>query len=274
MELPNIGKQCGLSTCNQLDFLPFVCDLCKSVYCKDHMGPSQHQCAELKDNVLTEKPTSTSIVSFKCSENDCKALDQVEMLCQKCARHFCVCHRFHECHQIETSRRKQLREQWKIPKEQFKQAKLVTDKQIEEKLNKAEIQTEKRGLALKVRLMKLKSKAQGDHRIPTLDRIYVNVHGPKQDNVFCRPLYVSKDWSIGKVIDFVAGKMKIVNDNKSIATKDKLRLYKTNGELIAKDFGKLLNDIIQAGIVYNGENIILERSSLDVLDNVEYDFVV
>ncbi|KAI5713648.1 hypothetical protein M8J76_002757 [Diaphorina citri] len=277
MELPQLGKQCGEPTCKQLDFLPFQCDLCKNIYCKEHMNPVQHNCTEHKDNVLLEKPTTTSIVSYKCSESSCSTLDQVEMLCEQCKHHFCVGHRFHACHQVETSRRKMLREQWKIPKEQFKQAKLIADKQIEEKLSKAEIQTENRPLALKLRLMKLKSKAVGDHRIPTVDRVYFNIHAPKIEpspgQEKCKPIYVSRDWSLGKVIDFAATKLKVVNENRNPGVSAKLRLFKTSGEAIGDEFSQSLGELIKGEVIYSGENLILEKS-VGALSDLEYDFVV
>uniref|UniRef100_A0A8D8YBS0 AN1-type zinc finger protein 1 n=1 Tax=Cacopsylla melanoneura TaxID=428564 RepID=A0A8D8YBS0_9HEMI len=282
MELPHLGKQCGESTCKQLDFLPFQCDLCKCIYCKEHMSPVSHNCSEYKDNVLLEKPTTTSIVSYKCSASECSALDQVEMVCENCARHFCVSHRFHECHQVDTNPRKQLREQWKQHKAEFKQAKLVAEKQIESTLAKAEVQTSNRGLALKLRLMKLKAKAVGDHRVPTVDRIYFNVHGPRlappsPGQETCKPVYVSCDWSLGKVIDFAAAKLKVLNENKTAGGSGlKLKLFKADGKIVGGgEFAKVLGECVKTEEVYSGENLILEKTSEVELKDVDgYEFVV
>lgn len=296
MELPHLGKQCGISDCNQLDFLPFECDLCKGIYCKEHMSPLQHECSQYKDNVLLEKPTTTSIISYKCTE--CSALDQVEMLCEHCARHFCVAHRFHNCHQVETSRRKQLREQWKVPKEQFKQAKLAADKQIEAKLSRAEIAPESRPLALKLRLMKLKAKAAGDHRVPPVDRIYFNCVSPKHQassenstsggkqasvphnpssttQIPCKPVYVSRFWSVGKCLDTIAAQLKVFNDNKT-GGPAKLRLYKQDGTRVDKgDLSVILDVLLKEERVYSGENLILERGDVERLSGeLDYNFVV
>ncbi|CAE8647500.1 unnamed protein product, partial [Polarella glacialis] len=38
------AAHCNLPTCNQLDFLPFKCDACKSTFCQDHFPYASHSC--------------------------------------------------------------------------------------------------------------------------------------------------------------------------------------------------------------------------------------
>eukprot|EP00741_Cyanophora_paradoxa_P022344 tig00021462_g21572.t1 len=38
------SKHCGLRDCNQLDFLPFVCQHCRVVFCNDHWKADAHKC--------------------------------------------------------------------------------------------------------------------------------------------------------------------------------------------------------------------------------------
>ena len=54
----DIGEHCALEGCNQLDFLPFKCDLCKKTYCLKHRSYEGHKCKEY------EKQQKISIV--KC----------------------------------------------------------------------------------------------------------------------------------------------------------------------------------------------------------------
>eukprot|EP00929_Paragymnodinium_shiwhaense_P113469 TRINITY_DN81758_c0_g1_i1.p1 TRINITY_DN81758_c0_g1~~TRINITY_DN81758_c0_g1_i1.p1 ORF type:complete len:252 (+),score=47.58 TRINITY_DN81758_c0_g1_i1:84-839(+) len=38
------GAHCSVSSCNQFDFLPFRCNACDGIYCKDHFSYSAHNC--------------------------------------------------------------------------------------------------------------------------------------------------------------------------------------------------------------------------------------
>ena len=56
MEL-DIGKQCELQSCRQLDYCPFLCNLCKKYYCINHRKPDGHECDKIDEvNVVTPIP--------------------------------------------------------------------------------------------------------------------------------------------------------------------------------------------------------------------------
>uniref|UniRef100_K3WTA0 AN1-type domain-containing protein n=1 Tax=Globisporangium ultimum (strain ATCC 200006 / CBS 805.95 / DAOM BR144) TaxID=431595 RepID=K3WTA0_GLOUD len=40
----DIGAHCSVGACNQVDFLPFTCDCCKSVFCLHHRTYDAHEC--------------------------------------------------------------------------------------------------------------------------------------------------------------------------------------------------------------------------------------
>ena len=40
-----VGKHCQLEYCNQLDFLPFLCQSCRKTFCLDHRTEDAHRCA-------------------------------------------------------------------------------------------------------------------------------------------------------------------------------------------------------------------------------------
>lgn len=48
-DLMSIGSHCAVSTCMQLDFLPFSCDCCSKTFCLDHRTYAAHQCPHAKN---------------------------------------------------------------------------------------------------------------------------------------------------------------------------------------------------------------------------------
>lgn len=44
MELPQLGVNCFLKNCNQLDYLPVKCDACKLKFCSHHWKYEAHDC--------------------------------------------------------------------------------------------------------------------------------------------------------------------------------------------------------------------------------------
>lgn len=38
------GERCSVADCEQTNILPFLCFNCKSMFCKNHFGTSQHGC--------------------------------------------------------------------------------------------------------------------------------------------------------------------------------------------------------------------------------------
>jgi hypothetical protein len=64
-----------------------------------------------------------------------------------------------------------------------------------------------------VELMKLKSKATGDPKIPATDRLYFTIvlkDYPQKKDVI---MYFSKDWKVGKIIDIISSINGIPNSN-------------------------------------------------------------
>lgn len=45
-DLMSIGQHCSVSTCQQIDFLPFTCDCCSRIYCLDHRTYAAHACPQ------------------------------------------------------------------------------------------------------------------------------------------------------------------------------------------------------------------------------------
>lgn len=133
MEFPSLGNQCGVANCKQLDFLPFTCDLCKKIFCKDHRQYDAHSCEEAhsKDNIVPNCPLCGAIIVVQagqdpniavdqhiasgcvtpqkpkkkshpnaCSKKGCKKKELIPIQCTACGLKFCLTHRFesdHDC---------------------------------------------------------------------------------------------------------------------------------------------------------------------------------
>jgi len=137
MELPHIGKHCSIKSCNLLDFLPFNCDICKKVFCKDHYEYEKHDCKEaftrdvqvpvcplcnkpipVRKNQIADVvvgahidqdcqslPAKNKRKTFKhrCSMRGCKQNEMIEVKCPKCHLNFCLRHRHEKDHQCEVT---------------------------------------------------------------------------------------------------------------------------------------------------------------------------
>lgn len=133
MEFPDLGENCTIASCKQLDWLPVKCDACQKVFCKIHYSYVQHNCPEAyrRDNQvpvcpLCNKPvplrpgelpdtvvgahidndcqseraqSRRKVYSNRCALKGCKQKELVPVTCQKCRRNFCLKHRHEMDHQ-------------------------------------------------------------------------------------------------------------------------------------------------------------------------------
>ena len=139
MELPHLGRNCALSSCNQLDFLPHRCSCCHLYFCEEHKDKVEHDCTGMEVpsahlnkqselcpiceksvvyvlnediNVTMEKHMNSNSCVIKkkltCPIEGCKekiyASNQYE--CMKCQTVLCLAHRHeeHRCEEIRRSR--------------------------------------------------------------------------------------------------------------------------------------------------------------------------
>jgi len=129
MELPELGKACEHSTCSRLDFLPYLCSLCKKIFCEDHREFSRHSCPEqyrvdakvpicpkcnepipvkpgddpnIKVNQHIENNCSKmpKIKTYpnRCNVKGCKKKEVIPFLCRNCKVNFCISHKFEKDH--------------------------------------------------------------------------------------------------------------------------------------------------------------------------------
>ncbi|XP_014215874.1 AN1-type zinc finger protein 1 [Copidosoma floridanum] len=264
MEFPSMGDQCSIKDCQQLDFLPFTCNNCQLVFCKIHFTGTSHPCSQSNNVVET---TISSIATYKCSQSSCTTTSVVEMLCIKCNNHFCLLHRHHGCFEPTELEKQDNLIQWEKPKQQFTEAKDAVDKEIMEKLKKSKNSS----TSIKIKLMKLKAKAKGLKSIPATERCYFLVHPPMTCSATAIPkdsrgVFVSINWTIGKVIDSITDTLNIPNFNNQ-ATAKKLRFYNYyTGVSVSNQMDEILSKFINDNRLINGQEVILEYSDSDTIE--------
>ncbi|KAJ8277616.1 hypothetical protein GJAV_G00077580 [Gymnothorax javanicus] len=247
----DIGRHCSIKTCNQKDFLPFICDACSGVFCIEHRSRESHACPEIP--VKNEALTSGCNTSYLCTFDDCKGKELLPVLCPHCNKNFCFAHRHQDDHKCE---------KLEIPKPRMVATQQLVKNIVESKKG---LSTSKRGkgaknsaTAAKVALMKLKLHADGDKGLPQIERTYFQVFLPKEAKDTCLPMFFCSKWSIGKVVDYAASLAKLKNNN-NILTAKKLRLcHPQTGEALKMD-DTLLSWLDHSEYpLYNGGNVILE----------------
>jgi AN1-type zinc finger protein 1 len=130
---------------------------------------------------------------------------------------------------------------------------------VRTKSNKGQSAVAQRGLEFG----RLKREAKGDTKIPEDKRIYVHGEGPPNLNsvaltnaaqILRKPVYFSKEWSNGKILDRLADTLGVANLNNRSEDKEKrLQLFHIeSGTLLEMDrkFGE---------VVKNGDTVVLAR---------------
>eukprot|EP00397_Hematodinium_sp_SG-2012_P058792 GEMP01074718.1.p1 GENE.GEMP01074718.1~~GEMP01074718.1.p1 ORF type:complete len:185 (+),score=39.26 GEMP01074718.1:77-631(+) len=125
----NVGAHCSVDSCHQLDFLPFVCDLCDRPFCLDHRTYDAHKCPRAEDcdcrvilcplcknsvkivpgedvNVTFDRHRRSSDCKLKEKKKKCPVAGCKEKLtlsnifdCPKCKQTVCLKHRYEDTHE-------------------------------------------------------------------------------------------------------------------------------------------------------------------------------
>ncbi|CAG5134576.1 unnamed protein product [Candidula unifasciata] len=261
MELPHLGKNCSFPSCNQLDFLPFQCDGCGQTFCLQHRSRDQHTCIVEPERI----PTSHASEKYSCSVPYCEKEELAQIVCHHCGLNVCLSHRLQEDHNCI-----------KLPPKRPNVSK--TSEHVQQLLAQKEIKPRTKPtnpkaiqMAAKVALMKLKGKAVGDQGIPQDERVYFNVVLPLESKKSSLPLFFSKVWTIGKIVDVIAERASLPNSNNTGAVQ-KLRLF--HGDLGTKlPTDRQLSELMADGqlCLHNGSMLVLESVSdnVDMLKNFQ-----
>ncbi|KAF2879561.1 hypothetical protein ILUMI_26610 [Ignelater luminosus] len=195
---------------------------------------------------------------YTCSYPSCKNKSYVPLICEKCNKHFCVEHRhIINCNEKTAEEVAAELEKFTAPVKQFNETKLQIDKQLNETISQARKKPKTQKVANKIQLMRIKNKATGLKTIPTADRIYFNVQHPKEVGNKVSPVFVSKTWTLGRVIDAIAEECKASNKN-NISNCPKLRLFHKSGEILSPVLSNKLETLLSDQEVIDGEDLILE----------------
>ncbi|XP_071957879.1 AN1-type zinc finger protein 1-like [Antedon mediterranea] len=265
-----IGEHCSFPNCNQLDFLPFNCEDCCQVFCKDHRSKSLHQCIQdVQDTggVSSEPPTST-FSSYPCELTECKDKVPTQVICEHCRKNFCLRHRHQQDHSCAMLIEK--------PEPMQKTAELV--KKITDSIKskppkpKKQLSSKAQKTAAKVALIKMKMHAVGDASIPQTERLYFQVYLPIEHRCKekSKAMYFSKEWSVGRLVDKIATMASLRNEN-NLADSKKLRLFHpVVGSTFPMD-AKLTKLLHEDEPLFNGGDVIIEyvdndETQLDDLD--------
>ncbi|CAK9809315.1 AN1-type zinc finger protein 1 [Anthophora quadrimaculata] len=267
MEFPHVGERCSIKDCKQLNFLPFECNHCHDIFCKEHFHIGSHKCLSFHDKITY---TRVKAPNYPCSDESCKETSPIEMQCIKCKKHFCLQHRYHGCLEYSNEEKTMKLKKWQIPKKQFAEAKAIVDQEISDTLKKSK----NTAMANKVRLMRIKGSAVGPKNVPMNERCYFLVHLPTTiSNKHIGPskgIYINMNWTVGKAIDAIADVLKISNNN-NVASACKLQLFHhSTGALICNETDTLLTKLLENSELIDGESVILEYSNNMTVDTSLY----
>ncbi|XP_068725613.1 AN1-type zinc finger protein 1-like isoform X1 [Montipora capricornis] len=228
-EFPQLGVRCEFNTCQQLDFLPFLCNECSGTFCLKHRTKASHGCSV--DSKQENKGSLAKVQEksgMQCAFDECKSFELMPVVCKHCHYNHCLRHRHQVDHQCSALPQKDSRGS---PQELERIQQIIGKDVGKEKQGRGGMRNEIR--AAKVSLMRLKCKATGDNSIPQDERIYLRVLlpcGSKEQEV---AMFFSKYWTVGKIIDKIAVAARLQNDNNLNTGEKKLRLiHRRTGEVL------------------------------------------
>lgn len=240
----NIGKHCH--QCQQLDFLPFVCESCKHTFCSQHRTFEGHGCK------ATEKQYHPSSYNGESAASLFPDRDQ---------------HRAIVNHQIEHRRPTPTT----ILEKQFRVGDAAAGKpNAFSKFRKfLLLQKKKKLLAGKLGLRSagdaalLRRQAKGDAKVQPGDRVYVwvlYVNRSDEESSWLvnveadrTALWVSKNWPVGRALDSIADHLRIMNYNNSTRdSHERLNIFKVNGQepVLVENSGRVAKAFANGDIIY------------------------
>lgn len=220
--------------CKSVDFLLFNCLKCLHKYCQTHRFPSLHDCIE---EVEVERVAVEPLQKQKCSLDSCDQVDILISTCRHCSQVYCLKHRHqpdHDCSRLVN---------------------ITIIKQVD----KPKIDLKLKKTNPKLELMRLKLNGKGDSQIPMSNRVYMTIiEGSTKSNLF-----FNQNTIIGRLVDILASRSKIVNNNNLGGVR--IALFNgTDGKVL--EMSKTLQDLITSNVIYNGSTLILKQSDDDRID--------
>lgn len=273
-----VGKHCEYEYCNQLDFLPFLCQSCKKTFCLDHRTESSHKCADagawaerrrlaqLAQPSIGAGRTLRDKVSEKpCASSTCKTVVGTSLVpgvhCPTCNRDYCLKHRLKEDHDCKNlipigGRPAQdiVSQKTKSALDRLRAWGTSKKEQAGRVLPKPKPST---ATARIIAVNNLKKTAKGDAKVPMEKRVYLYVEAEAETAKAKFPkgeFFFSRDWVVGRVLDAAAKGLQVQNvNNQSADERDKLRVFHVEG-------GRLLEYNEKVGTaLQSGNTVVLLR---------------
>lgn len=265
-----VGKHCEYDYCNQLDFLPFLCQSCRKTYCLDHRTETAHKCksagawAERKRLAQQAQPsigggkTLRDRVSEKpCASPSCKTVVGTSLTpgvhCTTCNRDYCLKHRLGEDHDcknlipIGARPTAQMESRAMSALDRLRAWGTTKKQQAGRSLPKPKPSS---ASARIVAVNNLKKSAKGDAKVPPEKRVYLYVEAEAETAKAKFPkgeFFYSKDWVVGRVLDAAAKSLQVQNiNNQSSDESDKLRVFHVEGGRLL-DYGEKVGAALQSG---------------------------
>lgn len=264
MEFYNLGRHCSL--CKAQDYLPFKCEHCNNWFCSNHRLIEDHKCSKYVSNSRYSDKVNHVKFARNCEYKKCRE-DQITQ-CKFCKKSFCLNHRFeqdHKCKAVDAYKERigrpfainmvdrKLREAIRAQQELVKLKKELGFETSYDK--KVRLEKRKRGQPLQ-----FSNTPKNPIKLPNLekeDEFLLRVFFPLDSDL--QPVFwiFKKNKKIGNIIDLIAKKGNILNENNT-NKKEKLNLYHLQTGLNFPTTSTL-EELMQDGILEQGDSIILER---------------
>jgi AN1-type zinc finger protein 1 len=266
-----VGKHCEYDYCNQLDFLPFLCQSCRKTFCLDHRTETSHKCAkagawaerkrvaQLSQPSIGAGKTLRDRVSEKpCATADCKTVVGTSLTpgvhCQTCNRDYCLKHRLQEDHDcknlVPIGARPAQFDVGQKTKSALDRLKAWTSNKKEQAGRALPKPKPTSAAARVVAVNNLKKTAKGDAKVPPEKRVYLYVEAEAETAKAKFPkgeFFYSRDWVVGRVLDAAAKSLVVQNmNNQSSDERDKLRVFHVEGGRLL-EFNEKVGAAVQSG---------------------------
>lgn len=288
--LINIGKNCQY--CNQLDFLPFICEFCKKTFCSQHRTIEQHQCIAKNKFFNQHKSRSSSpdesdngggggggtIISSKSlfpDRNADKRKLEAKLNSINPIRPTTIKETQFRVGDVSISGSSNAFKKFqKFLTNQKKNKKSgttnggnsITSKLFGGKSSKTSSNNKFIDIA------NLKKNAKGDNKIIMNDRIYIwciYVENPDLQisiDKDKKPVFISKNWVVGRSLDSIADNLHIQNKNNvTNESLEKLNIFKledNNGSSGVDGEPKLISTSLKSTVFKTGDTIYLVRGTI------------
>lgn len=269
-----VGKHCEFEYCNQLDFLPFLCQSCSKTYCLDHRTETSHKCthpgawaerrrkAQLAHRPIGAGRTVRDKVSRKpCASPECKTEVGTSLTpgvhCAVCNRDYCLKHRLkeeHDCQNLVPIGARPAQAQINAAGQKAKSALdrlKAWGSSKKEQAGRALPKPKPSSAAARVvAVNKLKKSAKGDVKLAEEKRVYLYVEAEAETAKAKFPkgeFFYSRDWVVGRLLDAAAKNLQVQNmNNQSADERDRLRVFHVEGGRLL-EFNEKIGAALQSG---------------------------